>query len=228
MPQSTTNNTIMTNKFDSDFDKIKTLNWYPWIGKNYVSKGILILGESHYEDGDEWQNGNKNTSRIITEKRIDNERGKWTLHNNVEKSLLNKNTISIEERNDFWNSVTYWNLIQRLLDSRHRNDRPIDEDFDNGWKTFFQVIEILQPKHIIVLGKASCGRLGYYLQNSQSEWSKNDEDFQRKEKKVITLKKGEKEIKLIFINHPSGSFGFNYEKWAELIKEELTPKTTVI
>ena len=35
------------NKFDLEFDKIKELKWYPWVGKKY--KNTIILGESHYE-----------------------------------------------------------------------------------------------------------------------------------------------------------------------------------
>jgi len=195
-----------------NWENISDLNWYPWVGENYKKNGTLILGESHYEDGDFWQKDNPKTSITIIEKRIDNISGKWTLHNNVEKTLLNNKKVSLEERVRFWNSVVYWNLVQRLLDSRHIEDRPNDDDFDIGWGVFFKIIDILEPIHIIVLGKSSVGRLGYYLNNLQNDWSKTDSDFYNNEKKVITITKEGKQVKLIFINHPSGSFGYDYKK----------------
>lgn len=210
----------MITNFDTDFDEIKKLKWFPWIGKNYSKKGLLIFGESHYEDGDEWQEGNKFTSRIITEKRYDNTNGKWTLHNNVEKSVLNSSEVSLTERRKFWDSVTYFNLVQRLLDSRERADRPTDYDFDEGWEVFLNVIEVLEPRFVLVLGKASYGRLCYYLNNSQKDWIK-EENISNTNEKIFNLKKNDIKIKIVFINHPSGSFGFNYKKWASLIDEEF-------
>lgn len=210
----------MITNFDTDFDEIKKLKWFPWIGKNYSKNGLLILGESHYEDGDEWQEGNKLTSRIITEKRYDNTIGKWTLHNNVEKSVLNSSEVSLNERRKFWDSVTYFNLVQRLLDSRERTDRPTDDDFDEGWEVFLNVIEVLEPRFVLVLGKASYGRLGYYLNNCQKDWIK-EENISNTNEKIFNLKKNDRKMKMVFINHPSGSFGFNYKKWAALIDEEF-------
>lgn len=210
----------MLKTFDCDFDEIKFLEWYPWIGKDFKKTNILLIGESHYEDGDFWQFGNKETSRIITKKRLDDVNGKWTLHRNVEKTILNKVNISLDERKEFWNSVVYWNLVQRLLDSRNENDRPNFEDFALGWKLFFQVYTVLKPKYCIVLGKASFAALGNYLTNFQSEWKFAKSELHPNEK-ILKLDNGKQEVTLIFINHPSGSFGFQYQKWSEIIKIEL-------
>jgi hypothetical protein len=210
----------MLKTFDSDFDKLEMLKWYPWIGENYERNKILIIGESHYEDGEFWQLGNKETTRIITQKRFDDINGKWTLHRNVEKTILNKTDITLEERTELWNSVAYWNLVQRLLGSRNTTDRPNFEDFDLGWKLFFQIYEILEPKYCLVLGKASFGALGNYLTNCQTEWKIIKSELNPNEK-ILKLNNGKQEIKLLFINHPSGSLGFNYQKWAEIYKTEF-------
>ncbi len=38
---------------DNALEKIPTLTWLPWIGKDYFNsnKRLLIIGESHYSDG---------------------------------------------------------------------------------------------------------------------------------------------------------------------------------
>jgi|25_taG_2_1085351.scaffolds.fasta_scaffold05072_2 hypothetical protein len=210
----------MITNFDTDFEEIKKLQWFPWIGKNYSKNGLLILGESHYEDGDEWQKGNKLTSRIITQKRYENIKGKWDLHRNVEKTVLNTDEISEVQRRNFYDNISYFNLVQRLLDSRKRDHRPTDDDFDEGWEVFFDVIEILEPRFVLVLGKASYGRLGFYLNNSQENWIKEENDSNPNEK-IFNLKKNDKRVKILFINHPSGSWGFDYKKWALLVEEEF-------
>jgi len=200
---------------EKNFDKIKNLNWYPWIGENYTKTQLLLVGESHYEDGDEWQLGNKDTTKTIITKRINGDRGR--LHTNLEKTLLNLEKPSKEQGLNFWKSIAYWNLLQRLLDSRKQADRPKDEDFDMGWKVFFQLIEILDPKYIVIVGKSSVGRLGNYLNVNETGWEKNNRDFEAKEK-IISLKKGNKTLKLIFIKHASAFY--SYKKWADLIKNE--------
>lgn len=210
----------MNLKFDTEIKKIDGLNWLPWIGKDFNQTKTIILGESHYEDGDEWQKDNYETTRIIIQKRIDDVHGKWTLHNNFEKTILGKDNIGLEERNNIWNSVTYWNLVQRLMDSTNgKSDRPNDNDFDKGWEVFFKLIQVIKPKFCIVLGKASCGRLGYYLNNIETDWVRNVAEFYNDEK-IITLSNKGNNLKLIFINHPSGSYGFDYKYWANLIYKE--------
>src|SRR5690606_6900256 len=143
---------VMIKTFDSEFDKIDSLKWYPWIGEQYSNKKLLLIGESHYEDGDNWQSNNKETTRIITKMRFDGEYGKWTLHRNVEKVILNKTDITQDETKNLWNSLGYWNLVQRLLDSRSQADRPGFVDYDEGWRLFFKLYEILKPEFCLVLG----------------------------------------------------------------------------
>jgi len=201
-------------EFDDSFDKIKEISWLPWVGQRYNLTKTLILGESQYEDGDEWQEGNINATRILIGQRFSGSKG--VICTNTEKVLLSKIHPTQEEGNYIWQSVTYWNLVQRLMTSR--NDRPTDIDYDYGWKTFFTVIDIVKPKTCIVLGKSSCGRLGYYLNNNKTDWKRTISEFYEKGK-VINLTKNEFKIKLIFINHPSGSRGFDYKKWATLINE---------
>ena len=45
---------IVEVKYDSQFNQIENLTWYPWVGKDYEDgkRRILIVGESHYIDED--------------------------------------------------------------------------------------------------------------------------------------------------------------------------------
>lgn len=203
----------------TQLDKIK---WFPWVGKNYKNTKLLILGESHYEDGDEWQEGNPQTTIQITKKYLMETPGDWKLYKNVERVLINKLNLSFAEKNALWNSIIYWNLVQRLLDSRAREDRPTDDDFDIGWKLFFEVCDIIEPEFCLVLGKSSYGRLGYYLSNSQSDWIKEDSlNFPNEKIFVLHKKINMHKLTLVFINHPSGSFGFDYSYWHPIVKKEF-------
>ena len=198
--------------FDNQMTKVATLKWLPWIGQDYNRTKTVILGESQYEDGDEWQEDNIDATRILIGKRFSGSRGK--IYTNVEKVLLSMDNPTMKQGNYLWKSVIYWNLVQRLLTSI--KERPNDTDFDNGWKVFFSLVEIIKPTTCIVLGKSSCGRLGYYLNNNETIWKRNVPEFYAPEK-IINLSKNGHKIKLIFINHPSGSRGFDYEYWAKLI-----------
>lgn len=203
-------------EFDEQLKKLPDLKWLPWIGQHYNKTKTVILGESQYEDGDEWQDDNIDATRILISKRFSGDRGK--IYTNVEKVLLGKKNPTIDEGNFLWKSVTYSNLVPRLMSSI--KERPNEIDFDNGWKIFFDLVEIINPKTCIVLGKSSWGRFCHYLNYNETgiKWERNISEFHAVER-IINLSKNDTKIKLIFINHPSGSRGFNYEYWSKLISE---------
>ena len=41
---------LCTESFDNEFERVKGLTWFPWIGKNYIDskRRIMIVAESHY------------------------------------------------------------------------------------------------------------------------------------------------------------------------------------
>jgi hypothetical protein len=199
-------------RFETELNKVDSLKWLPWIGKNYNETKIFILGESQYEDGDDWQDENNLATRILIQKGFTDGFGK--IQKIATKTLLAKLSPSDEERNYVWESVIYHNLTQRLMSSIE--ERPSEEDFDNGWKVFLELAEVTRPNTCIVLGKSTIGRLGYYLNNNDTGWERNVSEFYESEK-IINLSKDNYKLKLIFINHPTGSHGFDYEYWADLI-----------
>jgi hypothetical protein len=204
------------NNYEEQMSKIEGINWLPWIGQSYEESGIFVIGESHYEDGEFWQEGNKSTTRIIIKKRYDEIDGVWKFHKNVENILLNKSSNSIEEIKQTWDNIIFWNLVQRLLDNRTAENRPTFNDFTEGWQLFFKLCEIFKPKICLVLGKESRNSLGYLLANKKlGQWKLTD-STQFNQETFFTINNEINEIRILFINHPSGSYGFNYEKWANI------------
>ena len=203
--------------YDEQFKQIDGLKWLPWIGHFYNSTRTIILGESQYEEGSDWQEKNINAARDLISIHISGRKGRP--YYNIEKVLLASNRPSPEQSNFLWKSVVFWNVVQRLMSSRE--ERPNDSDFYNGWKLFFTIIDVLQPQPTIciVLGKSSYGQLGYFLNVNDTSWDRNVHEFQE-QKRVINLSRSGQKLKLFFINHPSGSRGFKYEHWAQLISVE--------
>lgn len=202
-----------TEEFDKQFSEIKSLKWLPWIGQEFPkNKRFIVLGESQYEDGHDWQENNLDATRTLIRNRCLGHRGSF--YTKVEKVLLSECNPSLEQKNNLWRTIAYWNLVQRLMSSK--KERPNFEDFICGWKVFFGVLETLKVLNctIIVMGKSSFGPCGYFLQNKDTSWSK---DLFDEKNKVIKLSKEGSTLMLVFINHPSGSYGFKWQTWADLL-----------
>jgi hypothetical protein len=115
-----------------------------------------------------------------------------------------------------WSSVAYFNLVQRLLPSR--NERPDENDFDKGWRVFFEVVNLLKPKYILKCGKSGEGRFGYLLTNNNPNWKYEEKEYYANPR-LMNISSDGYEFKLFFINHPSGSFGFSYEEWGRITQQ---------
>lgn len=207
--------------FDEDFINVPELKWLPWIGVKYLQNKFLIIGESHYDDGDEWLKYSHATRAFInifglTSKNQENEN--CAIVRNIEKTVYDKSPVSYEERERLWSSVAYLNLVQRLLPSR--KERPNEKDFDNGWDAFFKIAEILKPKYVLKCGMSGDGRFGNMLTNNNPGWKYEDKEYYSNPR-VMYLSRDKCQFKLLFIKHPSGSFGYSFEEWGEIIQQQF-------
>jgi len=202
---------------------MKNVIFTPWVGKNYSKFGykkkkILILGESHYCHCCEENLGKKCWA---TKKKKCNER---EYHINLFLNNINGkeestpwfrtykkftnifvNSNNIEDINNFWNSIIFYNYVQTRIERPRK--KPTPEMFKNSVKPFFEILKEYKPGVIIVWGK----RL----------WDKLPKECFSHGKNIFTKPSGfYKNIPTYYINHPSSSF--NTEFWSKYIKKVIS------
>lgn len=214
------NNAYLDNTFDENLNKISGLNWLPWIGNKYPQNKFLIVPESHYDDGDDWFKSTRQFVNLFGLMSQNPAYENCAILRNIEKTVYNKSQISYEMRERLWSSVSYFNLVQRLLTSRKSKDRPDDEDFDNGWNIFLKIVEIIKPKFVLKCGMAGDGRFGNMLTNNNLGWKYDDKEYYSNPR-LMNLSRDNCQFKILFINHPSGSFGYSFEEWGEIIQQQF-------
>ncbi|MBF9236618.1 hypothetical protein I2I05_04340 [Hymenobacter sp. BT683] len=207
--------------FDDSLSTVSGLNWLPWIGEKFPQTGVLLVGESFYEDGDGWLSQKDATRKLVENHGLNSFQAKFAksrFFRNTESTLLAQPTSSFAERERVWTSVSYLNLVQQPMASR--KIRPTVEDFDLGWQVLLDVAKIIQPQVCIRLGIAGIGRLGHLLATKTTGWQYDSGDF-KKRPLVINLRHGDYRLKIVCVNHPSGSFGYKYQAWAKVIIEAI-------
>jgi hypothetical protein len=215
--------------FDAQLLNLKSLNWLPWIGDNFHLKKVLLVGESHYDDGEGWLIHREATRNFVNNQGLNSHNPDFKnrrLFQNIEKTLLEKEDSSFEERQKIWRQVAYFNLVQRLLPTS--TDRPTEEDYDKGWEKFLNVVDILKPSVCIKYGYEGIGRLGFLLNNFDNGWTRDDvQEFYTKPY-CVNITKGDYHLKIIFVHHPTGAHGFDFQEWAEHIRNNFPTIATLI
>ena len=214
-----------TDKYDDDFKKIGELNWLPWVGKNYDSTRIFILGASHYgkkesyteEDQyiEETVESKKFTRKIVAEHGIDlkNIRDKKYAFAAFNKCLLNEKALHSKDRGELWNSVSFYNLLQVVM-KKGTKTIATNTEKETAWKAFKKLVPILKPKICIAWGVS----ILYYWANNYGEFTGQ---YIRQEKisgcypreSIITI--DGHEISICVIKHPCQYF--SHKKWREYL-----------
>lgn len=132
---------------------MKHMFFKPWKGNHFstngfLSKRVLILGESHYQ----WDEDVSLTEDLTIECILEQIEGGatkqfWT---NIAITFLNKRP-SLEDKEQFWHSVAFYNYVQANVGFGPRV-RPTREMWANSQKAFFEVLQELRPQCVIVLG----------------------------------------------------------------------------
>jgi hypothetical protein len=131
--------------------------FYPWAGKNYYNGGfkgkkVLILGESHYggftseESNATIDTVNRYLGRQTTTSNTNNWKSFFT---KIAKICLDKEDISREDKDCFWDSVVFYNYVTECIEKDHR---PTSRQWENSEKNFFKVINFYEPDIILMLG----------------------------------------------------------------------------
>jgi len=202
----------------------------PWVGKDYLTGGILnkrimVLGESLYcggcdncgkemekaEEG-EGENVCWTTKKIIKRiLEIDKTHQGW--HNTFvkfERAVLNKE-LSQVEKEEFWNSVLYYNYVQESMSETRTS--PSWEQFKLSETAFFEVLEKYRPQCIIVWGRRLWqnmpgGDLWNECEKIAFDWSERCGEYSLKDNTKVSV---------MSIYHPS--VGFSWESWHPFIAE---------
>lgn len=220
---------FIDSRYDEDFSKIEELIWKPFIGKNYnnLDSKILIVGESHYVPDNEDSNGYEDegwTRMFIAKEGL--QEYPWysgTQKNNlvreIEKTIVGTENFSKEVGRKFWNSVSYYNFVQRLLTSR--DNRPTYNDLISGWEVNFQVCKILQPDIIIFCGVESSKHFSFmndkFLAFESSIIEITNEKINRTYPRAFNLEHDGKKTVCLFIKHPSA--GYTWRPWSNILNE---------
>lgn len=211
---------LCTESFDNEFESVKGLTWFPWIGKNYIDskRRIMIVAESHYVN-------DKTTDEYIQKKELLNNRyctrevvnecviyNDWSncMFDNLQCCLFGLSNKKNIKSDSLWNNLVFWNLIQRPMDYNGK-ERPRKDDFLQGWKVFLEIIRILKPTDCLFVGVTASN----YFVRSMRE---NEVEYNPVEKIEVTHAYGRKydlsigfKLPIIAIQHTSHHF--NREKW---------------
>lgn len=220
-------NTVLNQKFDSQFDKIENLTWYPWIGKDYpdAERKILIVGDSHYtvdEDGNFDEDcyndfiSNKNTTQEFAESYMNGT--EWSFDRNLRLCLLNVDDKTLLK--PLWEKIAFYNFIQEPM--KQRDAKPTEAQYKIAWHCFVNLVEIIKPTDCIFIGVrsetcfGSCmDELG--LQNSIDNMPEIINGTAPREAFIHIS--NDYCLKLLFIKHTSKYF--SYEPWHEFLKKEM-------
>lgn len=212
---------------------MNSINFKPWVGKNYLTKGfrgkrILVLGESHYckelSDGSrchpccnkQLMNDSCHllTQNVVHELTYEYE-GQSYLQSFVcfERAVAGK-VLTQKEREEFWESVVFYNYIQYELGGPRT--APLPEHWANSKQAFVEILETYKPDYILVWGV----RLYNGLPDLEGHGFKlKFDDGDTADYWVYTIK-GQR-IPALKMHHPSAPTGKNWDYWHKVISKFL-------
>jgi len=149
------------------------MRFEPWVGSDWGKpentlggKKVLILGESHYNNEDEWTNrcDPDATRNVIRTYAL---QGRHAFFSKLLHVLGGKPRWSLtqSEVDAFWQSVAFYNFVPVFVGNDNRI-APNTEMFTSGVAPFRAVLAELEPEHIIVCGYRLWSALLVSMKNS--------------------------------------------------------------
>jgi hypothetical protein len=202
--------------------KDQGLKWLPWIGESYFTlapeKRLLIVGEKYLRP----------QSAQLIDYSINSHCVKWMIEDVAAgRAGYGKEFEAIRaavtgrahgEAARFWNQVGFYEFIQRSFESY--DETPSAEEFEAGWKVFFELTEILKPGICLFAGSRAAAFLksaivaaGAQLLSLQSG---DAVDGVTPVTARIRTAAGQ-EIRLLFVGDAARSF--DAEAWHEFLAE---------
>ncbi|MDE1351549.1 hypothetical protein L9W80_15490 [Vibrio aestuarianus] len=185
---------------------MKNVKFLPWVGNQYRNNKtrLLLLGESHYSDSPQ---SNHFTQELI-EQYLDGEyrHRYWTQIIQLLSGAPHGEVNSKEAIQPY----AFYNFIQEIV-SDSPEVKPTRKMIDDSIPAFWEVIEELQPTHILVLSKRLWDYLpaGNGFDDAPLLWDGQDRDTWVYPSKINP-------IYVTWVRHPS--YGFNALTWAPLVQ----------
>jgi len=229
---------------DDEFKKNPALKWWPWIGMEFKNAKYktLILGESTYIwEAENTEENKRKAEEARIRERISRNDHLRILHQNhaldfdraskyvrnIERAIFQSKAPSDADKGKLWASVVYHNLVLRPMSTI--KDRPTDKDYASGWEEMLKLAMLLEIDQCIVYG-LEWKKIEALLSILKPQSESGDLTYQRQKLTqtigksspcAITIKTNGRELKILFIRHPS-SF-FNWKKWGAVIAAEISP-----
>lgn len=213
---------------------MSSINFEPWVGKSYATTGykgkkILVLGESHYCKN-ELANGGRcyplckkehmnnacfSQTQDVVHEAVYDYGGQLYLRCFIvlERAVTGKE-LSQQEREEFWQSVVFYNYVQYALPGP--GQLPNNDYWGKSEKPFVEMLEKYMPDYIIVWGARLYNSLpklgGHALKMKVSNEYTAD---------VWAYLINGKNIQALKIYHPSMPRGKKWHFWHEVIDKFL-------
>lgn len=219
---------ILDKSFDSEFDKIENLTWYPWVGKDYTfnKRRVLVIGESHYVNENADENNGKREQELLS----DNTHTRDCLYEVLIDKSWNNRTYSrlmealydrgiIPDNKTALSKIAYYNFIQTPMDYTVR-ERPNSSHYITAWECFLKVITILYPTDCIFIGVESISLFEEFMKKCGVPYTEiNTLEKRNNTYPQRTSIKLNHDINIVFIKHSSAFF--SPEQWHEFLKQQL-------
>ena len=210
-------------KYDDRFKSIDGLTWLPWCGKNYDKNRILIVAESHYGGETEFEaDGSAKPDKEFTRRFVSRHAdgvNMWKMPNNLMRAVWDGD-CRVERRKVFWENVAFYNHVQKLMELATRQ-RPSDEDFENGWDVFPEVVKILKPDYCLFVGLQAFKSFGDKMQEKGLSFEgKGFEKINRVWPRRYTLTVDGHRTEITGIKHTSRYF--SWKKWHDFLCKNWT------
>ncbi len=151
--------------------------WEPWVGSKFEEKRILILGESCYD----WIDGNgaeqvcqpNHPILVIHAMRQDPYDATAGTIRKLTRAICNTASPTVEQVRERWDHFAFTNYVPTSVGMGPKR-RPKPEDWERAEAEWPALLDIIQPRLILVLGK---GLWGYMPETQEQPTSKNIQGY---------------------------------------------------
>ena len=225
---------IHTRKFDKAFEKLRKsgLTWYPWVGKDYESNRLMVIGESNYVNKEipneplDIALQRVGSDEYFERKVVDclgccgNQQNKTM--NALFKMLAGKGVL----QKVFWRLVAMMELLQQPVIGygwSENKKKPSADQFVEDAKVVMSVMKIIIPTHVLFVGKSVWLAFMKMVKCNGGNVREEYQDVVSRSKNgrksyidygIIAIDDKYK-FDYVALDHPGGSFGFQVAEWSK-------------